>query len=96
MNLIKKLLPLALVSLLFSCQTPKSVELNNSPQVVSKSSNSNNFTTTKQSSEKISSIYPVNNYTGYYYKDNQIYLVKFPKTILDTFIEGDYKIIKAR
>ncbi len=100
MSLVKKLIPIALFSLLMGCQTQKSVELNNPSKVVSKSTNSSQINNIPQekstSSEIFHSIYAINNYIGYYYEDGKTKLVSFSKTILDEYIDGDYKVIKAR
>lgn len=102
MSLAKKLIPLATLSLLISCQTQNLMDIKSEAPNYSLSNSSNTTTdlTPKQNQQQIkggnSSIYPVNNYNGYYYKNGFIYIVGFPKTIIDEIYEGDYKIIKAR
>lgn len=111
MNLVKRLAPIAMLSLLVGCQTQKSVELNKEPQttptptttsttIQSKSTNTTNTKLQEKSTyvgqKGCSSIYAINNSMGYYYENGILRLIVFPKTILDEIYEGDYKIIRAR
>jgi len=90
MSLIKKLIPITMLSLCVSCQTQNRIDLVQPINIITKEKPISNI------QKGNSSIYPINNYTGYYYQDGKLQIIKFPKTILDTYIEGDYKIIKAR
>ncbi len=88
-----------MLSLLIGCQTPKSIGLKQETHNNNLDNSTINSAKAKSSitiPKGDSSIYPVSNYNGYYYKGGILYIVGFPKTILDTFVEGNYKTIRAR
>ena len=103
MHLTKMLISAVLLSALVSCQTQKPVELSkkvdNLPKATSTLQQGESFYRPDKSliSPNINtSIYAANNYNGYFYENGKLYVVRFPKLILDEYMEGNYKIIKAR
>ena len=89
MGLIKKLIPIALLSLCMGCQTQKATDI--SKQI-------NNVPSQQQSNiiKPNPPVYMIDEYMGYSYPNGRFQLIIFPRPILDTYIEGDYKVIKAR
>ena len=90
MSLVKNLIPIAFFSLCVSCQTQKPAELITSLHKIPEPSN------LSQILPRESLLYAANNSIGYFYKDNVQHLFNFPKTIIEEYMDGDHKVIKAR